>query len=180
MYTKLFILTVMGVIIMSIFGCRQENRFEYESVKYELYGGELYIYVVGRIGDPYKENGRKKIDYGGPYHVVFEYTVNPEDELKKIIIRNIELIGEKSGQVYAIDDIENDRVSVYGERKFIRSSTGLLVSNNEFEYENFAIHAELAIYKNQFEPHEHDVSVVLKTDYKKEFRNDWIDRMLAR
>ena len=177
MYWRKRILLI-GVLAMGLFGCREIYRYDYKLVEFELLDGKFIVNVIGRYGENYKDKGKKKLDFGAPYTLAFEYLVTPNDALTKLKVKDIQLVGEKSGSRHRLNNIQSDKVRIYGKRKFIRISAGLLTSE-EYEYQNYQLKATIIIYKTTMEFEEKTIDVLLETDYSKEWTSDWFDEKMG-
>lgn len=171
-------LLVLGICIVTLFGCRQINHYGYAIVEIDLFGGNFGIDVVGRYGKEYKKEGKDSLDWGSPYDVIFDYVITPGGDLVKLSVKDIRLIGEKTGTYHTLKDIQGDKVRVYGERKFIRISAGPLTAD-EYEYQNYILKAKVVIYRTETDFEEQDIEVLLETEYRKERRSDWFDEKMS-
>lgn len=172
------IIYVLGVCGISLFGCRTLQHYGYEHVSIDLFEGELSIDAVGFLGDSYEKDGKKLIDYSFPYHILFSYVESRNSDLAKIILRDIELVGESSNEIYYLGDIESDDVRTYEETTQISFGVGPL-SSAEYEYESYTLNATVIIYRSGEVYKEEGFSVVLKTEYRNERRSDWFDRVMG-
>lgn len=178
MYWRKQALLMVGILAMGLFGCREVYRYDYKPVEFDLLDGRFIIYVIGQYGKNYEEKRKKKLDFGAPYTLAFEYLITPNDALTKLEVKGIRLVGEKNGSQHTLDNIQSGKVRVYGERKFIRISAGLLTAE-EYEYQNYKLKATIIIYKTATEFEEKEIEVLLETDYGKERRSDWFDEMMS-
>ena len=72
----------------------------------------------------------------------FDCVITPGGDLVKLSVKDIRLIGEKTGTHHTLKDIQGDKVRVYGERKFIRISAGPLTAD-EYQYQNYILKAKV-------------------------------------
>lgn len=178
MYWRKQALLMIGILAVGLFGCREVYRYDYKLIEFDLLDGQFIINVVGRYGENYKEKGKKKLDFGAPYSIAFEYLVTPNDAVTKLEVKDIQLVGEKNGSQHSLDDIHSDKVRVYDERKFIRISAGILTAE-EYDYQNYKLKATIIIYKTATEIEKKDIEILLETDYGKERRSDWFDEKMS-
>ena len=171
-------LLVIGVLAMALFGCREVHHYGYEVIEMDLAVGDFGIDVVGMYGKEYNEKGKDLLDWGAPYSITFDYVVTPDDDLVKLVVKDIQLTGEKTGSQHILDDIQSDKVRVYSERKLIRISVGPLTAE-EYEYQNYTLKATVIIYKTATEFEEEKIEVLLKTEYRKERRSDTFDEIMS-
>ena len=87
-------------------------------------------------------------------------------------------MGEKNASQHRLDDIQSDKIRVYGERKFIRIPAGVLTAE-EYEYQNYRLKATVIIYKTVTEFEEKTIDVLLETDYSRERRSDKFDEIMS-
>ena len=167
-------LLMVGVFAMALLGCREVHRYDYKLAELSLLDDKFIINVIVHYGKNYEVKGKKQLDFGAPYNIVFDYVVKPNDALTKLVVKDIQLIGEKTGSKHLLTDIQGDKIRVYGERKLIRISAGPLTAE-EYEYQNYTLKATVIVYKTEAEFEEQGISVLLKTDYSKERRSDWFD-----
>ncbi len=178
MYLSKRALLMVSVLTMALFGCRQVHHYGYEIIEMDLIGGDFGIDVVGRYGKEYKEKGKDFLDWGAPYSITFDYVVTPSDDLAKLVVKDIQLVGEKTSSRHKLADIQGDKVRVYGKRKLIRISAGPLTAE-EYEYQNYTLKATVIIYKTTMKFEEKKIEVLLKTEYRKERRSDWFDEKMS-
>ena len=174
MCLRKWVLLMVGVFTMALLGCREVHRYDYELVELSLLDGQFIVNVIGHYGKNYEEKGKKKLNFGTPYNIALDYVVKPNDALIRLVVKNIHLVGEKTGSKHILDDIQGDQVRVYGERKLIRIAAGPLTAE-EYKYQNYTLKATVIIYKTETEFEKQDITVLLKTDYSKERRSDWFD-----
>ena len=169
---------LIGFFIMGLFGCREVYRYDYKLIEFDILDGQFIINVMGGYGENYEEKGKKKLDWGAPYSISFEYLVTLNDALTKLEVKGIQLVGEKNASQHRLDDIQSDKIRVYGERKFIRIPAGVLTAE-EYEYQNYRLKATVIIYKTTTEFEEKTIDVLLETDYSRERRSDKFDEIMS-
>ncbi len=174
MFLKVVLFFVLGLLLMSSISCREVQNYRYNYTEFELFEGILGVNLVGRYGENYEEDGKKLLDYGFPYNLQFTYAIPPDSELYAVTIQNIKLVSKETGASFNVLDVTSKKVRTYDTRKLVRISTGPLTSD-QYNYEDYYLNADVLIYKNADHPQEESISVLLKTDYKKEIRNDWFD-----
>ena len=172
------ILLVLGTFIVVLLGCRQVHHYGYAIVEMDLFGGNFGIDVVGQYGKESKKEGKDLLDWGAPYSIIFDYVISPNDTLVRIAIKDIQLTGKKTGFQHTLADIEGDKVRIYGERKLIRISAGPLTAD-EYEYQDYILKATIVIYRTETDFEEQEIEVLLKTEYRKERRSDWFDKLMS-
>jgi hypothetical protein len=177
MFRKL-VLLFLGVCSMSLFGCRTVHHYGYEYVELDLFGGLLAINTIGDLGKNYEKEGKKLIDYSFPYYIQFTYVADSSGELSRVLLSDVELIGEKTKSRHVLGDFESDSVKVYGEKKQIRFSAGPL-SSGEYEYQNYTLKATVTVYKGEEVFEKKEISVEIKTEYRTERRSDWFDEKMS-
>ncbi len=180
MYLGKWAILMVGAFSMVLLGCSREvHRYDYKWVELNLLDGHFIINVIGHYGKNYEEKGKKKLDFGEPYNIIFDYVVKPNDALTKLVVKDIQLTGEKTGSKHMLTDIQGDgKVRVYGERKLIRISAGPLMAEG-YEYQNYTLKATVIVYKTEADFEEQDISVLLETNYSKEWRSDWFDEIMS-
>lgn len=176
-------LLMVGMLMMSLFGCRTIHHYEYEYIELPLFGGELSILVNGRFGKPYEKDGAKMTDKSFPYFFSFNLDVSGGDKLHKLIIKDIELVGEETGKRTRLQDVQSDWVRFHGyvqddpSMKFVRVSAGPLTAE-QHEYENYTLRATVIVYRDETRYESEVISVRLITDYWKEYTNDAFDAFM--
>ena len=171
-------LLVLGAVMLTLIGCREEHRYEYRPVELSLFGGKLEIIADGQYGANYEQDGKKKLDYGYPYHIRFAYVVSSEQNLKFFSIKNLQLIGQRSNSEHSLGNKEDGRVRNINDEKFIMFSAGPLTAD-EYEYQNYILKAKVVIYRTETDFEEQDIEVLLETEYRKERRSDWFDEKMS-
>ena len=169
---------VLGLLLMSSISCREVNNYSYKYTEIVLFDGILGINLTGKYGENYEDDDKKLLDYGFPYNLQFTYVVSPESELYAIAIQNIQLVGKEKGVPSSIEGVTSKKVRTYDTRKLVRISAGPLTSD-QYNYEDYYLKANVLIYKNKDHFQEKKITVLLKTDYKKEIRNDWFDEKMG-
>lgn len=183
MRQRTFRLLLIGMFVMSLFGCRTIHHYEYEYVELPVLGGELSVVVNTSYGEPYEKEGKKMIDNGFPYFISFNLDVFGRDKLHKLIIKNIELVGEETGRRSRLQDIQTDRVRFYKEskehvgKKYLRVSTGPLVAE-QHEHENYTLRATVVVYRDETHYESEEITIQLVTKYWKEYTNDSFDAFM--
>lgn len=162
------------VFATTIFGCREEHRYDYKLVYLSLMKGGFVVNVIGHYGKNYSEKGKDKIDFGSPYNISFEYSVDLSEEIFSLGVKDIEIVGERTGTVITLAEVKGDKVRVYGDKKSIRIAAGPLMVKRE-DYQNYSLKMTVVVFRNSEEYEEKIVSVILETDYRKERRSDWFD-----
>lgn len=167
-------LLMVGFFTMALLGCREVHRYDYKLVDIGVLDGQFIINVIGHYGKNYEEKGNKKLDFGAPYNIAFDYVVKPNDALTRLLVKDIQLVGRKTGSKHILAEVQDDNVRVYVERKLIRVAVGPLTSE-EYEYQNYTLKATVIVYRTETEFEEKRISVLLETDYSRERRSDWFD-----
>ena len=176
-------LLLTGILIMSLWGCRTIHHYEYELVELPLLDGELWIVVNGRYGASYVKDGRKMTDHTFPYYFMFTFEVPTGHKLHKLIIRDIELVGEDTGRRAYLQDIQSEQVRYYTQSKehvgmkYLRESAGPLTADGH-EYENYTLRATVIVYRDETRYESEAISVRLVTKYWKELTNDSFDEFM--
>lgn len=176
-------LLLTGILIMSLCGCRTIHHYEYEHIEFPFMDGKLVMVVNGRYGESYVKDGRKMTDHTFPYWIQFTYRVLPGDKLHKLIIKDIELVGEDSGRRIRLEDIQTDEVRVYEQTKInpaikqARESAGPLAADG-YGYENYTLRATIIIYRDETHYESEEITIQLVTKYWKEYTNDSFDAFM--
>ena len=176
-------LLLTGILILSLCGCRTIHHYEYEGINLPILGGELIIIVNGRYGESYVRDGRKMMDHTFPYWIQLTFRVSPNEKLHKLIIKDIELVGEKTGRRVRLPDIQTDQVRFYEQTKInpavkqARESAGPLTADG-YEYENYTLRATVIVYRDDTRHESEAISVRLVTKYWKEHTNDSFDEFM--
>lgn len=123
-----------GILTMTLLGCREVHRYDYKLVEFGLLDGQFIVNVIGHYGKNYEEKGKKLLNFGAPYTIAFDYIVRPNDTLKKVVVKDIQLVGVKTDSKHTLVDVQSDKVRIYGERKLIRISAGPLTAE-EYKYQ---------------------------------------------
>ena len=183
MRRRIFTLLLSGILMMALFGCRTIHLYEYEYIEFPAFGGEFSILIGGRYGKSYEKNGKKMTDYGFPYSISFNLDVPGEDKLHKLVIKDIELVGEETGKHSRLQDVQSDWVRLFGDfmddpsMKFIRVAAGHLTAE-QHEYENYTLRATVVVYRDETHYESEAISVRLVTKYWKEYTNDRFDAFM--
>lgn len=176
-------LLLTGILILSLCGCRTIHHYEYELVELPLLEGELWIVVNGRYGESYVQDGRKMMDHTFPYYFMFTFDIPREHKLHKLIIKDIELVGEKTGRRIRLRDIQSEQVRYYTQSKehigmkYLRESAGPLTADG-YEYENYTLQATVIVYRDDTRYESEAISARLVTKYWKEYTNDSFDEFM--
>ncbi len=185
MRQRIFRLLLSGILMMALFGCRTIHNYEFELVELPLLGGELDIFVNGTHSKSYVKDGRKMTDHTFPYWIMVTFSVPNDHELHKLIIKDIELVGEDTGNHIRLQDVEDDRVMFYTQRdnkkhigmKFGRVLAGPLTADGH-EYENYTLRATVVVYRDATRYESEAISVRLVTKYSKDYTNDSFDAFM--
>ena len=183
MRQRMFTLLLSGIFMMALFGCRTIHHYEYEYVELPVLYGELWIVVNGTYSKSYVKDGKKMTDHAFPYYIMFTLDVPNGHDLHKLIIKDIELVGEDTGRRFFLQDIEEDRIRFYKEskehvgKKYLRESAGPLTAD-QYEYENYTLRATVVVYRDETHYESEAISVRLVTKYWKEYTNDRFDAFM--
>ena len=183
MRQRKIMLLLSGILIFLLCGCRTIHHYEYELVELPLLNGELWIVVNGRYGESYVKDGRKMTDHTFPYWIMFTFDVSPGHKLHKLVVKDIELVGEESGRHVRLPDIQTDQVRFYEQTKInlaikqARESAGPLTADG-YEYENYTLRATVIVYRDDTLYESEAISVRLVTKYWKEYTNDSFDEFM--
>ena len=172
------ILLFLSIFSLTLLSCREEHRYDFKAIERNLLGGKFITIIGGGYGKNYEDKWKKKIDFGGPYYIAFDFAVKPNDSLRKLTIKDIQLVGQNTGTKYSLADIHGDKVRVYEEEKFIRISAGPLGLKGS-EYQNYSLTATVVIHKNDTDWEEQTISILLETKYSLEWRSDWFDKLMS-
>lgn len=176
-------LLLTSILIISLCGCRTVHHYEYEIVELPLLDGELWIVVNGRYGESYVKDEKKMTDHTFPYYLMFTMDVPREHKLYKLIIKDIELVGEDTGRRVRLPDIQSEQVRYYTQNnehagmKYLRESAGPLTADG-YEYESYTLRATVIVYRDETHYESEVISVRLVTKYWKEYTNDSFDAFM--
>ncbi|NHN38975.1 hypothetical protein G8764_16825 [Pseudomaricurvus alcaniphilus] len=169
---KTFSLVGLGVLLVSLFGCREVHHYGYKYYEQQMLGGVFSIDVVGRYGENYEEGERKFLDWGFPYNIHFGFRF-ADGEISRLEIINIQLIGVDDNKKYTLGDVGTNRVRDYSGKKLLRVAVGPLIKEN-YQYQDYLLKATI-VFHGSSGIEKLDLSVVLEKEFRTESRSDWFD-----
>ena len=169
---------LVGILIMGLLGCRDVHLFKYKYLEMDLFDGMLAVNPIGFYGKNYEKGGKKLAAYSFPYSIQFTYITTVSDGFSKIVIKDVELFGEKTKTRHMLEGIESEQVKDYGDKRQVRVSLGPL-TKEEYEYQNYQLKATIIFYKTATEFEQKNIDIFLETDYSKERRSDKFDEIMS-
>lgn len=172
-------LVTIGLSAIVLAGCRQVNIYSFEGIQLDFGDGKLSLIVNGTYGEEYSENGDDQLDWAAPYRIQFTYRIPKNIGLNSIEVRDIVLTGAEDGSTLSIPNLVSDTVwdSDETETKFTRISSKSILSP-EFKYQNYQLTATVVILGG-VEMLTEKISVLLKTNFRVEKRNDKFDEIMS-
>ena len=176
---------LIGGILMFMFGCREYRMYEHKTVKYDLSGGRVYVSLEGMFGENREVRGKKITDFTFPYWLNFFVSIPYGKPFEGLLVKDVELVGEKTLRRYRLGEkkaarINDPRAGIFPNAKARTAivSFGPLLAD-EYEYENFILNATILTTGENGEVIEDSISILLRTSFRKEYRNDWLDEQLS-
>ena len=178
---------LIGGILMFMFGCREYRMYEYKGLTYDLSDGSVYVNLVGRFGENREVRGKKIADYTFPYRLRFIVSIPYGKPFEGLLVKDVELVGEKTLRRYRLGEkkaarINDPRAGIYPKPK-AKARTAIVLFGpllaDEYEYENFILNATILTTGENGEVIEDSISMLLRTNFRKEYRNDWLDEQLS-
>ncbi len=177
---------IIGVFLMLMFGCREYRMYEYTGSTYRLSNGSLFVSLDGSFGENKEVNGNKIADYSYPYFLRLTVSIPYGEPFEGLIVRDVELVGEKTKRHCRLGEEKaakiNDprlRTDPEAEARTALVSFGPL-TDDDIEYENFTLNATILTVGGDDTVAEESISISIKTNFRKEKRNDWLEGELGR
>lgn len=166
---------------MYMFGCREYRMYKYKTSESDLSVGRLFVSLDGSYGENQQVSGKEIAEYSFPYSLRFIVSIPYGKPFEGLLVKDVELVGEKTLRHYRLGEKKaakiNDpraRTDPKAKARTAIVSFGPLLAD-EYEYENFTLNATIITTGENGEVIEESISILLKTDFKKEKRSDWFD-----
>lgn len=182
MKIPMFGLLVVGVL--SIFGCREYQLYQYKPVNFDMKPGKVFVKLVGMYGTNYDLGGKRKADQTYPYTLTFALQVPLDYEFTSFVVTDLEIKGKKSGKLFNLPDLKSGRIHGPDEYfpdleiQIAKASIGNLNSEH-FEYEDLSLQATVTIYDRDNMVNEKVIYLLLKTDFNTSSHSDSFDRLMS-
>jgi len=172
----------LTLLLLVLFGCREVNIYQYKSVTLNVLGGELLIQVTGTYGEDYTKDGKRFLDYGFPYYLNISFETPIVNKLSVLQIKNIEILGEESGNKFTLPNTECKKVK--GPTKSNPDTTWCIaivsgITSDEHVYENYQLTAKIIVIDKHDNAKEKLISILLETDFSKGRRSDKFDESMS-
>lgn len=179
---KSFLIVPMVALLM--IGCREYHLYQYEPATTDILNGRLTISVIGMYGQNQTNDGKKHAEYGYPYSLQFILEMPYEYDIEGLRIANIELAGLDSGNIFTLPNVQSNKVNdpratidPDADARTVIVSIGGLTADR-FKYEDYSLQATVAILGSGELRYE-VISVSLLTNFKKQKRSDWFDKLMS-
>jgi hypothetical protein len=183
LFQKICILCLLSILAVTLTGCRTVHHYLYEKVQIPMFEGELYINVSATPKDN-DLNGKRLTEYGAPYHLDLRYQTGQLENLEKMYVNNVSLVGQVSGRVISLSSRERE----YGGSKHpyedpdIKSVYLMLGYENEVQewtYEPYVLNFSIRIYRDDEKYDEKHLNILLKKHYSESKRSDLFDTVMS-
>lgn len=175
---KTFGVTAVLALMMAL-GFRHYYLYHYAPVSTDISFGEVDVEIIP-IGRVLSEKEGKKIAVEeGPYSLVLRFKVGVEFDT--LNLDDWALTGSTSGVKLHFEDVTKEKGRPLG--AFDTWDIAVVVRNGteglELEYEDQLLTANMSILLEDVVVGQETISILLKTDYKEELRNDYLDSIMS-
>lgn len=170
--------------LFSMIGCRELNLYKFKSAFCSYENFEITVQLEGTFGKEYEFEGKKKVDWGFPYSLLFSFETLLSD-VDSIEVIDVSIIGLESQKHHVLPDSKTNRINnLSTDTTAKKSGSTAIISLGEidatnYKYEDYEVSAVVLFRQRNKILFEKKLKVILKKDFKQTHRSDWFDKEMS-